>query len=73
MTELSIDEIRDMDTKEIQRTINDLEKEKTQAFTDSQPFPSDTTSPAEELKDIKKSIARCKTVLNERGPQVTPQ
>lgn len=70
MNELSIEEIRGMETKEIQRTINDLRKNKIAGTVDSKNVSGGFQPKinAEELNQVNKSIARCKTVMNERGP-----
>jgi len=60
------EKLRDKDTKEIQRIINDQRKQIKSVFSEEfgRQFPE---NPSESIGTMKKNIARCKTVLNERG------
>lgn len=65
---ISCDELRQKNTKEIQRIINDQKKAKMDVFAEEM-GTKNPSNPSESIGTIKRNIARCKTVINERMRQ----
>lgn len=65
MTKLEADDLRDQSEKELRQQLNDLQRELVQER--GQIEVGGFAENPGQLKEMKKSIARIKTVLNEEG------